>query len=152
MRADHRWLYALLAASLLANLFCAGLWVGRALTPAVPPGAGAIAPGARLRALPADERARFAARMKPRRPSIRAARQAVRAARMRVEGDIAAPAFDRARLQADFAALRQAAAAAQVQQQDALGEALGELSPASRAALVAHPPEAPGVGAGAASR
>lgn len=149
MRADRRWLYALLAASLLANLFCAGLYIGRALAPARAAGPGPLAPGARLRALPPPERARFAARMKPRRPAIRAAREAVRAARAQVEADIAAPAFDRARLQADLAALRQANAAVQVQSQDALADALGELSPASRAALVAHPP---GVGAGGGGR
>lgn len=152
MRADGRWLYALLAVSVLANLFLAGLWVGRTLAPPAPSGPGALAPGARLRALPADERARFAARMRPRRPAIRAARQALRAARARVEADIAAPAFDRARLQADLADLREAATAAQVQAQDALADALGELSPASRAALVAHPPGVAGVGADAAAR
>ena len=144
MRVDRRWLHALLAVSLLANLFCAGLYIGRAMAPARAGGPGPLASGARLRALPPGERARFAARMKPHRPAIRAARQAVRAARAQVEADVAAPAFDRGRLQADLAALRQANAAVQVQAQDALADALGELSPASRASLVARPP---GVGA-----
>lgn len=140
MRVDGRWLGVALAASLLANLFLAGLATGRWLAPASPAavGGGGVASQAGLRLLPAEERARFARVMLPHRPQLRAARQAVRAARARVEADIAAPAYDRARTEADFAALRQATLAQQAAAHAAVAEALGEVSPASRLALVEH--------------
>ena len=141
MRVDMRWLGAGLAVSLLANLFLGGAAAGRWLAPRPvvrAPTPGGLVPAARLRALPADERGRFAKAMTPHRPSIRAARADLRAARAQVEADIAAPAYDRTKTLADLARLRQAAAAQQESVHGALAEALAALSPASRAALIAE--------------
>ena len=139
MRVDARLLGIGLLVSLLLNLFLAGVVGGRWFTPPPrPAGAGGLAPMAQVRRLPAEERQRFVRAMLPHRPDIRAARQATRRARAQVEADLAAPIYDRARVEADLAALRQANLAQQAATHGALAEAMALLSPASRAALVAH--------------
>ena len=138
MRVDRGLLAILLALSVVANLFLGGVLAGAVLAPRAE-GGGAWAPGRQVRRLEPDERLRFMQAMAPYRRELRGSRQAVRRARAQVEADIAAPAYDRARLTADFAALRQAAAAQQVATHAALVDALGRLTPASRQALVAGP-------------
>ncbi len=141
MWIDARVRFALLAVSLLLNVFLVGIVAGRVFgargAPAPRPDA-ALVPPAHVRALPVDERRSFAASMKSHRDAIRAARQAHRAARTTLEAAIAAPAFDRDAVAADFAALRQASMAVQEAVNAALVDALQDLSPQSRASLVQH--------------
>ena len=167
MLSRSPWLVLGLAASLAANLFLISLWAG---AHAPPLGAarnqGGLAQAARVRRLPPDERARFAAAMGPWRPEMRASRVALRAAREDVVRDIGAPVLDRGRLDGDLARLRSAFQRQQQAQHAGLSAAIAALSPASRALLVgrvegppgpgAPPPggprEAPRVGNGAAGR
>ena len=140
MRVDARGLGAALAVSLLLNLFLAGVAAGRWVlpAPAPQPAARGFAPAARVRLLPADERARFARAFEPHRGDLRAARRATRAAREQVETDLTAPTYDRAKVEADLAALRQANLAQQGAAHAALAEAMASLTPTSRAALVSR--------------
>jgi uncharacterized membrane protein len=138
MQVDRRGLAIALAVSVLGNLFLAGAVGGRLLTahgPVAPPGAGGLVPAAHVRLLSPSERIRFAGRMAPHRPAIRAARQVQREARAKVEIDIAAVRYDPARTADDLAAFRDAQLRQQAQVHAALVDALGALSPASRAAL-----------------
>ena len=136
MWSSRRWTGVLLAASLAVNLFLVGVWVGDHVFSSLrPTPRGGIAPAAQVRRLAPVERARFSAAMKPFRPAIRAARGRVRAARAQVVDDIAAPVLDRARLEGDLAALRQAVQDQQASQHAGLAAAVLSLSPASRATL-----------------
>ena len=136
MRLDRRLVAILLGASLLANLFLGGMIIGGELGPRPAAGAGAFAPRRQVQRLTPDERARFVQAMAPYRSDLRASRQAVRRARAQVELDIGASAYDRIKVAADLAALRQATAAQQALMHGALTDALGRLSPASRQFLV----------------
>ncbi len=136
MWSSRRWTGALLAASLLVNLFLVGVLAGdRLLSVQSPTQRGGLAPVAQVRRLAPEERARFAAAMRPYRPAIRAARGRVRAARAQVVSDIVAPVLDKARLESDLAALRQAVQDQQVSQHAGLAAAVLSLSPAARATL-----------------
>jgi len=136
------WLAVGLFASVLLNLFLAGVVTGR-LAGAGPVGemfAPASAPEMssgwerileRFRALPVADRLRFRAAMGAHRDTLRPAAAALVRARMHVLTVLAAPTYDKQAL----AAVRQATTAAQVAMHDALVEALGRLSPAARARL-----------------
>ena len=144
MWIDRRVLIAVAAASLLLNVFLGGTVLGRAFgehhRAAAPagPAAGPLVPPAHVQALPQEDRQRFRAAMAPHRPAIRAARQAHRDARRQLEADIAAPTYDQSKVVADFQALRQTNRDADEAVDAALIDALAELPPGSRAALVNH--------------
>lgn len=137
MWADRRRLGVALAVSLVANLFLGGAIAGHLFTRRAQAGSAALAPGPRVQTLPSDQRSRFLHAMAPHRAEIREAHQQVRRARAQVRSDIAAPTYDRARLEADLAALRAVSLRQQVATHAALADSLGQLSPASRAALAA---------------
>lgn len=152
MWIDRRVLFGVAAASLLLNVFLGGAMLGRALGEhrrgAEPPkgvAAGPLVSPAHVQALPVEDRKRFRAAMAPHRPAIRAARQAHRDLRRQIEADIAAPTYDQARIVADFGALRQSNRDIDEAVDAALTDALAQLPPESRAALVTHArPGAPG--------
>jgi uncharacterized membrane protein len=140
------WLAVGLFASVLLNLFLAGVVTGR-LAGAGPVGemfAPASAPEMssgwerileRFRALPVADRLRFRAAMGAHRDTLRPAAAALVRARMHVLTVLAAPTYDKQAMEDALAAVRQATTAAQVAMHDALVEALGRLSPAARARL-----------------
>ena len=149
MWIDRRALFCVAAASLLVNVFLGGAVLGRVFgerghlfeeQPRVGmrPSNGALVPPRNVQALPQEDRRRFRAAMAPHRPAIRTAREAHRQARRQIEADIAAPAFDRDRILADFQALRQSNRTTEEAVDDALIDALASLPPESRAALVAR--------------
>ena len=157
MRVDARLLGVGLAVSLLLNLFLAGVAAGRWLlsSPAAQPAARGFAPPAMVRRLPADERVRFEQAFEPHRSDMRAARRATRAARAQVEADLTASTYDRAKVETDLAALRQANHVQQTAAHAALAEAMAQLSPASRFALISQARaqrSGPPVGDGAPAR
>jgi uncharacterized membrane protein len=142
MWIDRRWLGAGIAASLLLNVFLVGIVAGhlfvgdRAVARPVAAGSGALVPQAHVRALPADEKKIFNTTMNTHRDAIRSARKRHRAIRLEIQADIAAPNYDRAKVAADFLALREANRSVEEAVNDALVDSLGKLSPQSRAALV----------------
>ncbi len=140
-----RWLAIGLFASVLLNLFLAGMVTGR-LAGAGPVGemfAPAAAPAAsgrelmreRFRALPLADRLRFRAAMAAHRDTLRPTGAALLRARLRVLTVLAAPTYDPQAMADALAAVRQATTAAQVAMHEALVQALGALSPAARARL-----------------
>ncbi len=132
------WRVACVTASGLLNVLLIGIIAGHVLTARRDPAPGAFVPGAHVRALPAEERRRFAAVMTTHREAIHAARLAQRRARLAAKADISAPVLEADKVRADFAALREANGAVQAAVNDGLVEALGVLSPTSRTALVAR--------------
>ena len=139
-----RLLWGVLALSLLANLFLAGVTTGRWWDR---PGARLMAKpvagfAGRARLLPADERRRFGAAFRAHRPAIQAARLETRAAALRVREAIGAEPYDRAAVEAALVQVREATGRLQRVQQAALSDALAQVLPASRA-LIAAPPEPP---------
>ncbi len=145
MWIDRRALFGIAAASLLLNVFLGGAVLGRAFGEhrrgAEPPkgvAPGPLVPPAHVQALPPEDRKRFRAAMAAHRPEIRAARQAHRDARRQIEADIAAPTYDQAKVVADFGALRQTNRDTDEAVDAALIDALAQLPPESRAALVNH--------------
>ena len=128
-----------LALSVLANIFLVGVVSGRLVFATSPRPAGhgrPIVPGVLVRTLPAEDRKRFTSVMRLHREAIARAHAAVAAAKSAAESDIAAPTYDRAKVEADFAAVRLANAADQEAVHAAYAEALATLGPASRATLV----------------
>lgn len=139
MWIDRRGLVLLAAGSLLLNVFLIGIIAGHVFAvrkAGVGPMGGAMVPAAHVRALPPDDKKKFTAAMTAHRDAIRAARKQHREAKLATEADIAVPGFDRAKVIADFASLRQANASLQEAVNAALVDALADLSPRSRAALV----------------
>ena len=126
------------APSGLLNVLLIGIIAGHVLTARRDHPPGALVPGAQVRALPAEERRRFAAVMATHREAIHAARLAQRRARLAAKADISAPVLEADKVRADFAVLREANGAVQAAVNDGLVEALGVLSPTSRSALVAR--------------
>lgn len=149
MFAERRrgWQAALLAASVLLNLFLGGVVAGRLFASLDPiRRAEARAPTflARFRALPAEERAKFDEAYQPHRQPVAAAREALRAARLSAFGALGAPLSDRAVMQQDFDAVTRATDAAQTAVHAALLDAFATLTPESRAILAgAARPEGP---------
>lgn len=139
------WLAVGLFASVLLNLFLAGVVTGR-LAGAGPVGemfAPASAPAAsarelmleRFRALPLVDRLRFRAAMAAHRDTLRPTGAALLRARMHVLTVLAAPTYDPQAMADALSAVRQATTAAQAAMHDALVQSLGTLSPAARARL-----------------
>jgi len=139
------WLAVGLFASVLLNLFLAGVVTGR-LAGAGPVGeifAPASAPAAsvrglmleRFRALPLADRLRFRAAMAAHRDTLRPTGAALLRARMHVLTVLAAPTYDPQAMADALSAVREATTAAQVAMHDALVQSLGTLSPAARARL-----------------
>jgi len=127
-----------LAISVLANLFLAGVVVGRITLPGFHfggPGQAGLVPRDEIRALPDNERRAFIGAMRSHQEEMKSLREHVREARRAVAEAVGAPTYDRKLLEAKFAALRQAQEAQGVAQHEAIIEALGTLSPASRAAI-----------------
>jgi uncharacterized membrane protein len=139
MSGEHRWLVAGLAASLLANLFLAGMLTGRFLFSPRPPtlaqAAAVMRPNA-IRELPEDERLRFNVIMAAQGPALRTGRLKLRQLRQEVREAIAAPHYDAALVAQRFADLRAATLAQQTLQQSTLAQALGQLSATSRASVI----------------
>lgn len=135
MLYDRRTLFVALIVSLLINLFLAGVVAGYFLMPQTGPGAILVRNAART--LPIDERKRFATVMRVQAPTLRAGRARIRDLRQAVREAIAAPHYDANLVAQRFAALRQANMAQQTLQQTTLAQALAQLSPASRASIIA---------------
>ena len=127
-----------LAVSVLANLFLAGVLVGRITLPGLHfggPSQTGLVPRDEIRALPDNERRAFIGAMRNHQQELKGLREHVREAKRAVAEAVGAPAYDRKLLDARFAALRQAQLAQGVALHEAIIEALGTLSPASRAAI-----------------
>jgi uncharacterized membrane protein len=138
MSGDRRWLMAGLAASLLVNLFLAGLLTGRFLFSPRPPALvqAAVMRRNAIRELPEEERLRFNVIMAAQGPALRTGRLKLRQLRQQVREAIAAPHYDAALVASRFAELRAAALAQQTLQQNTIAQALGELSAQSRASVI----------------
>jgi len=148
MWTERRRLVVGLLVSLLVNVFLIGIVVGRSLAlhhpPPSPPGPGPLIPRGSVQALPEDQRRIFQAAMVAHREAIRAARRDHRELLAKIESDIAAPTFDRAAVEADFAALHNSNRAIEEATSAALLDALTGLSASSRAAVVQRAAAAPG--------
>jgi uncharacterized membrane protein len=139
MSSDRRWLVGGLVASLLVNLFLAGMLTGRFLFLPRPPAqaqAGAVMRRNAIRELPEEERLRFNVIMAAQGPALRTGRLKLRQLRQDVRQAIAAPHYDAALVAKRFADLRAATQAQQTLQQSTLAQALGQLSAQSRASVI----------------
>lgn len=136
MWIERRWLVPLIGCSVLLNIFLVGIVAGNAYRaprngPRLP-----LIRQAQVKTLPAEERENFAAAVAAQKEGVTAARRAYLAARRAVITELAAPQFDRARINARFADMRRAGLAMQEKANGALVEALATLSPESRRAIV----------------
>jgi uncharacterized membrane protein len=139
MSGDRRWLVGGLIASVLVNLFLAGVLTGRYLFEPRPPAqaqAAAVMRAGAIRELPEAERLRFNVVIAAQGPALLTGRLKLRALRQAVRDAIAAPHYDAALVASRFADLRAAQAAQQTLQQNTLAQALGQLSAASRATVI----------------
>lgn len=138
MSGDRRWLIGGLAVSLLVNLFLAGVLTGRFLfSPRQPQvQAGAVMRPDAIRELPEEERLRYNVVMAAQGPALRTGRIHLRQLRQQVREAIAAPHYDAALVARRFEELRNAQLAQQILQQNALAQALGQLSASSRASVI----------------
>jgi uncharacterized membrane protein len=138
------WLAVGLFASVLLNLFLAGVVTGRLAgtgqagemfteAPAAPSGRALLLE--RFRALPVADRLRFRTAMAAHRDTLRPAAAALLRARMHALAVLAAPTYDAQEMEDALAAVRQATTAAQVALHEALVQSLATLSPAARARL-----------------
>lgn len=131
-----------LALSVLLNVFLIGVVAGSVFSGRsdlhLGRVGGPLVVRKRVNALPADERQAFRQAMKQHHAAIAAARAEHRRMRRLTETDIAAPTFDRAKVEADFAGLRKALAALHQTLDDALVDSLQPLSQSARARLVDH--------------
>ncbi|HEY2009085.1 MAG TPA: periplasmic heavy metal sensor [Rhizomicrobium sp.] len=138
MSGDRRWLIGGLIVSLLVNLFLAGVLTGRFLfSPRQPQvQAAAVMRADAIRQLPEEERLRYNVVMAAQGPALRTGRLRLRQLRQRVREAIAAPHYDAALVARRFEELRNAQQAQQTLQQNALAQALGQLSAQSRASVI----------------
>lgn len=152
MIQDRRYLGLALLASLGVNLFLVGIlagdWVrGRALATREPPaattdarGGDTIARGAvqrLLAAVPEAQRPEVERRLGAHRRDIQRANQQLREARERVQRVASADTLDRAELERAYAEQRERAAAVQKAIQVAAIDAIADLPPETRRAIVA---------------
>ena len=142
MWSDRR-LAVLGGASLLLNVFLVGIVVGHVVATFRHPGperhgGGRPIQAVRLETLSPSERRQFTATMSAHRPAIRAARDDSHAQRLVTETDISAPSFDRAKVAADFEALRKSNQIVSESVDAGLVDALADLPQEARAALIAH--------------
>lgn len=125
-----------LALSVLLNLFFLGIVVGRITLPGFRSGdQGSLVPRHEILALPDAERRTFIHIVRSHRPEIRVLRERVLDAKRAAEDAIGAPRYDRQLLETRFAAVRQAQETEGAAAHEAVIEALGTLSPNSRATL-----------------
>jgi uncharacterized membrane protein len=125
-----------LALSVLINLFFLGIIVGRITLPGFRPGnQGSLVSREEIRALPDTERRAFIRIVHSHQPEVRALRERVLDAKRAAEDAIGAPQYDRKLLETRFAAVRQAQEVQGAAAHEAVIEALGTLSPNSRATL-----------------
>jgi uncharacterized membrane protein len=138
MSGERRWLVGGLIASVMVNLFLAGILTGRFLFEPKPPAQqnGAVMRANAIRELPEEDRLRFNVVMAAQGPALRAGRLKLRALRQAVRDAIAAPRYDAALVARRFADLRAASFAQQTLQQNTLAQALGQLSATSRASVI----------------
>lgn len=138
MSGDRRWLIGGLIVSLLVNLFLAGVLTGRFLfSPRQPQvQAAAVMRADAIRQLPEEERLRYNVVMAAQGPALRTGRLHLRQLRQQVREAIAAPHYDAALVARRFEELRNAQQAQQTLQQNALAQALGQLSAQSRASVI----------------
>jgi uncharacterized membrane protein len=139
MWSDRRRLGIALGVSALANLFLVGVLAGRSLTandPRVMGRGRPLVPGVLVRALPPEDRKTFAKAMRAHKDELERRHRALADAKTAAEADIAAPVYDRAKVEADFAAVRAAVDAEQAALHAAYADALATLGPSARAALV----------------
>jgi uncharacterized membrane protein len=138
MSSERPWLVGCFAASVMINLFLAGILTGRYLFEPRPPAqqnAAVMKPGA-IRELPEEERLRFNVIMSAQGPALRTGRLKLRQLRQDVRDAISAPHYDAALVAKRFEALRAAQQAQQTLQQNTLSQALGQLSAQSRASVI----------------
>jgi uncharacterized membrane protein len=149
MFSDRRWLVGGFIASVMINLFLAGVLTGRFLFEPRPPApqAGAVMKPNAIRELPEEERLRYNVIMAAQGPTLRTGRIKLRALRQAVRDAIAAPHYDAALVAKRFADLRAAQFTQQTLQQNTLAQALGQLSAGSRASVIQAETDAAGNGA-----
>ena len=138
MSGERRWQLGAFAASLLVNLFLAGVLTGRFLFEPRPPAnqnQAVMRPNA-IRELPEEERLRFNVIMAAQAPALRTGRLKMHQLRQQVRDAIAAPHYDAALVAKRFSDLRAAQSAQQTLQQNTLAQALGQLSAKSRASVI----------------
>ena len=138
MSGERRWLLGAFAASLLVNLFLAGVLTGRFLFEPRPPAnqnQAVMRPNA-IRELPEEERLRFNVIMAAQGPALRTGRLKMHQLRQQVRDAIAAPHYDAALVAKRFSDLRAAQSAQQTLQQNTLAQALCQLSAKSRASVI----------------
>ena len=143
--AGGRWRTWALSASIVANLFLAGVLFGRSLIPgqpAPPPAAaGGVGVGAglgvKMRSLPPVDRLKFGAVFARHRPEIRAARAEVRLKNEIARATMTAQPYDRPKAEAAFADVRAASTRLQTAMQAALADGMADISPEARAQLAA---------------
>lgn len=141
MSSDRpRWLYTVLAISVLLNLFLAGFVIGRLSFPAAhvqgEAGAAAMIARSQVRDLPLMERISFGLAIRRHSSELRETRDQLRDARAKAEQAITAQTYDEVTVKARLADVRHAATAQQQALHNALADALSTLSPQSRAELV----------------
>lgn len=142
MWIERRWLVPLVGFSVLLNIFLVGIVAGNAYRaprngPRLP-----LIRQAQLKTLPADERQKFEAVVATQKEGVSAARRAYLATRRAVIAELAAPQFDRARIGARFADMRQAGLLMQEKANHAIVEGLAALTPESRRAVLNLDPAA----------
>ncbi len=139
MWTDRRKLAVGLVFSLLLNALLAGVLAGVEIGGTGREFVGrpqGVVPQANFRALSRADKQEFRLAMAAHRDAIRDARRDHRAARQAAEADIAAPAFNRAKVEADFAAVRAAGARIQENIHAGLIDGLAALPPDTRAMVV----------------
>ena len=140
MFSDRPWLVGGFLASVMLNLFLGGVLTGRYLfeprSPANQPQPGAVMRPNAIRELPEEERLRYNVIMAAQGPALRAGRIKIRALREAVRQAIAAPHYDAALVAKRFEELRNAQDAQSSLNQNALSQALGQLSAQSRAQVI----------------
>jgi uncharacterized membrane protein len=148
MSGERRWLLGAFAASLLVNLFLAGVLTGRFLFEPKPPANQnqAVMRRDAIRELPEEERLRFNVIMAVPGPALRTGRLKMHQLRQEVRDAIAAPHYDAALVAKRFSDLRAVQSAQQTLQQNTLAQALGQLSAKSRASVIQAETDANGNG------
>lgn len=138
----RKWMATGLFVSVALNCLLAGLIVGRDANlfgpekPSAVQGFPANGFGEKVKSLPDDERRKYNLAMKPFRPALREARENLIAAREHMNQVINAEPYDLAAVKAALADVQQKTASYQQQVQDETAEALADLTPQSRHALI----------------
>lgn len=139
------WIYGVLFASLICNVFLAGVVMGRHTSaPAGLPIVDRLIENARnLKELPPETRDKVRAAVKQDLPHLRALIKKVREKRAGVRDVLAQPDFDQAALDKAFEELFQAVNDVQREGQDIVRDVANALTPEERAALLKAMPRGP---------